>query len=378
MGALSKRTLSALIGSIYDCAIDPSRWEQTLAGVAEALQGEKAILCLNDLEQDRVLIEKSVGWEPRWLEERAKHLAEVHHVLRPWLMQRSGLDEPFVATREIPANQLETAPYVRECLRPQGIADVAHFFLIATPIHYSELALFWQDRHGPMTEREIELGGLLLPHLRRAVTISNVLDIRTIEHARMAEALDVLRHGVVLTNEAGAVLHANRSAEQMVQTGGPIGICGGMLRAKSRHANGELRKAIQLAANDESQIGKTGTAIRLTEPDVAPIFAHVLPMTGGELRTRLQPSAAAAVFIEVAPDRPSSSLDAVAAGFQLTPAETRVLAGLVSGRTLAETADDLGIARTTARTHLDSIFRKTGTSRQAELMILTTRLASLP
>jgi DNA-binding CsgD family transcriptional regulator/PAS domain-containing protein len=378
MGALSNRTLSALIGSIYDCAIDPSRWEQTLASIAEALQGEKAILCLNDLEQDRVLIDKSVGWEPRWLEERAKHLAEIHHVLRPWLMQRSGLDEPFVATREIPAGQLETAPYVRECLRPQGIADVAHFFLIATPIHYSELALFWQDRHGPMTEREIELGGLLLPHLRRAVTISKVLDTRTIEHARMAEALDVLRHGVVLTNEAGAVLHANRSAEQMVQTGGPIGICGGRLRAKSQHANGELRKAIQLAANDESQMGKTGTAIRLTEPDVAPIFAHVLPMTGGELRTRLPPRAAAAVFIEVASDRPGSSLDAVAAGFKLTPAETRVLAGLVSGRTLAETADDLSVARTTARTHLDSIFRKTGTSRQAELMMLTTRLASLP
>jgi PAS domain-containing protein len=44
------------------------------------------------------------------------------------------------------------------------------------------------------------------------VTISKVLDVRTIERARMAEALDALRCAVVLTNEHGIILHANRSA----------------------------------------------------------------------------------------------------------------------------------------------------------------------
>jgi DNA-binding CsgD family transcriptional regulator len=107
------------------------------------------------------------------------------------------------------------------------------------------------------------------------------------------------------------------------------------------------------------------------------VFAHVLPMTGGELRTLLQPSAVAAVFIEAAPNG-LSGVDALAAGFKLTPAETRVLAGLLSGRTLSETADELGVARTTARTHLDNIFCKTGVSRQAELLKLATRVTSLP
>jgi hypothetical protein len=42
-------------------------------------------------------------------------------------------------------------------------------------------------RQSLITEREIELGGLLLPHIRRAVTISNVLDVKTIERSRLAE-----------------------------------------------------------------------------------------------------------------------------------------------------------------------------------------------
>jgi DNA-binding CsgD family transcriptional regulator len=60
----------------------------------------------------------------------------------------------------------------------------------------------------------------------------------------------------------------------------------------------------------------------------------------------------------------------VAAAYGLTPAETRLLESLLAGRNLAETATSLGVALTTAKTHLDRIFQKTGVRRQAELMRL--------
>jgi len=108
---------------------------------------------------------------------------------------------------------------------------------------------------------------------------------------------------------------------------------------------------------------------------VPPIFAHVLPLTGSDFRTRLQPAAVAAVFIGAPPDAQDGA-DAVAAAFGLTPAETRLLASLFAGRTLAETAATLGIAGTTAKTHLEHIFSKTGVTRQTELMRLWTGLTS--
>jgi hypothetical protein len=86
----------------------------------------------------------------------------------------------------------------------------------------------------------------------------------------------------------------------------------------------------------------TGLAIRLTEPDVPPIFAHVLPLTGSDFRTRLQPAAVAAVFVGAPPDAQDGG-DTLAAAYGLTPAGTRVLASLFAGRTLAETAATLGI-----------------------------------
>jgi DNA-binding CsgD family transcriptional regulator len=158
--------------------------------------------------------------------------------------------------------------------------------------------------------------------------------------------------------------------------GGPIQSAQGVLQATAPSAASELRSALALAARNEAAIGKTGLAIRLTEPDVPPIFAHVLPLTGSDFRTRLQPAAVAAVFIGAPPDAQDGA-DTVAAAFGLTPAETRLLASLFTGHTLAETAATLGIGGTTAKTHLEHIFLKTGVTRQAELMRLWTGLISI-
>ena len=66
----------------------------------------------------------------------------------------------------------------------------------------------------------------------------------------------------------------------------------------------------------------------------------------------------------------------MAAAFGLTPAETKVLPSLFAGRMLAKTAATLGIAGSTAKTHLEHIFLKTGVTRQADLMRLWTGLIS--
>jgi DNA-binding CsgD family transcriptional regulator len=360
---------------IYDCALDPSRWERTLAEVMEALDCHGITLTLSDLRYDRILLQKAAGLEAPILEQLPKHAPEMIARQRDALASWPSLDEPHVVSRHFTPAYIETSPYFQEWARPTGIVDTMTLFLMHTPMHLAGLYLGRNERQGIITEREIELGKLLLPHVRRAVTISKVLDVRTIEGTRMAEALDALRCAVVLTNEHGIILHANRVAEHMLDAGGPIHSAKGTLQAIAPSAASELRSAITLAACNEAGIGKTGLAIRLTEPDVPPIFAHVLPLTGSDFRTRLQPAAVAAVFIGTPPDAQDGA-DTLAAAYGLTPAETRVLASLFAGRTLAEAAATLGIAATTAKTHLEHIFLKTGVTRQAELMRLWTGLIS--
>ena len=62
--------------------------------------------------------------------------------------------------------------------------------------------------------------------------------------------------------------------------------------------------------------------------------------------------------------------------FGLAPAEARLALHLVAGETLRSAAVKLSISYETARTCLKSIFNKTGTCRQAELVIVI--LTALP
>ena len=372
---ISPQALSDLIGSIYDCALDPSRWDRTLADVSQALDCFALLLALTDLRHERLLIHKAAGVKPEQFERLSIYLPEVNAMLGRALASWPSFDEPHVMSRHLSPAYIEKSPYFQEWQNPLGMIDFMMFFLMHAPTHLSTFGVGRNERQGIITDREIELGKLLLPHLRRPVTISNLLDIRTAEGTRMAEALDALRCAVLLINEHGTILHANHSAEHMLDKGGPIQSAQGVLQATTPSAASELRSALALAAGNEAGIDKTGLAIRLTEPDVPPIFAHVLPLTGSDFRTRLQPAAVAAVFIGAPPDAQDGA-DAMAAAFGLTPAETKVLASLFGGRTLNETAAALGITRPTAKTHLEHIFLKTGVTRQAELMRLWTGLIS--
>ena len=62
--------------------------------------------------------------------------------------------------------------------------------------------------------------------------------------------------------------------------------------------------------------------------------------------------------------------EAFARLYSLTGGELRVLLALAQGLGAKEAADMLGIGEPTVRTHLQRLFSKTGTSRQAELLQL--------
>ena len=69
-------------------------------------------------------------------------------------------------------------------------------------------------------------------------------------------------------------------------------------------------------------------------------------------------------------------IDLLQRHFGLTQAEARVALHLVAGETLRSAEVKLSITYETARTHLKNIFNKTGTCRQAELLVVI--LTALP
>jgi hypothetical protein len=101
--AISPQALSGLIGSIYDCALDPSRWERTLADVMEALDCHGIALILTDLRYDLLLLHKTVGIEPDQVERVLKYIPDLHAAISEALTSLPCLDEPHVESRHLSA-----------------------------------------------------------------------------------------------------------------------------------------------------------------------------------------------------------------------------------------------------------------------------------
>ncbi|HET9573741.1 MAG TPA: helix-turn-helix transcriptional regulator, partial [Methyloceanibacter sp.] len=71
-----------------------------------------------------------------------------------------------------------------------------------------------------------------------------------------------------------------------------------------------------------------------------------------------------------------SSPEVIGKTYNLTPAEMRVLGGIVEIGGVPEVAAELGVADTTVKTHLRRLFEKTGSSRQADLVKLVAGFAT--
>src|SRR6185437_9215067 len=79
---------------------------------------------------------------------------------------------------------------------------------------------------------------------------------------------------------------------------------------------------------------------------------------------------AAIVFVADPDSAPRTAQDQLRNLYRLTPAEAAVAMAIARGEGLQAVADELEISLTTARTHLQHVFEKTETRRQAELVRL--------
>jgi DNA-binding CsgD family transcriptional regulator/PAS domain-containing protein len=373
---LSGDVLSHLIGLVYDCALEPERWPDTLSCLRNALDFANASLSLVALPSGEVLLDNMSSADPIWIERAPQSRKEV---LEIWggeeKVQSYPLGEPLVLSRLRPRSEWENSRYFQNWARPHGIHDILAIGLARDATSLGSLAFGRHDSAGEIGDLEVEAARLLIPHLRRSAAISRLLDVKSVVAATFETALDALAVAIVLTDAELRIVHANVAGRDMLACRDPIRSENGRLAVRSTAAGAALGVAVRRAGENDAAIGRRGFGIPAPRADGAPCVLHVLPLSQGDLRPGLAPSAVAAIFVAPAVSPPPPPHEAMAALFDLTPAESRVFEQIAAGNTLAETAEALGIEVTTTKTHLARLFDKTGTHRQAHLVRLGATLA---
>ena len=185
----------------------------------------------------------------------------------------------------------------------------------------------------------------------------------------LAVALDLLRMSVIVTDCAAQIVYVNCHARTLLDERRLLRVCAGKLSAANPKSALQIRQAIRRCTLSEPTPAlPLGISVALLRTDEPSVPAWVLPMPqtseGGDLRR-------AAIFIRNTVDLFSE--DMFASIYGATIAELRVLKPLLRGMSVYEVSAALKLSRNTVRTHLKSLFAKTGTTRQSELL----RLAAL-
>jgi DNA-binding CsgD family transcriptional regulator/PAS domain-containing protein len=362
----------ALIGSLYDAAVEPGEWRSLPTRLVRFFEAGSATLWLWPKRHGEFESLETFGWTKKELDAYRDHYAERDI----WSIEgvKQPLGSALLMSEVVPSSRLMESEFYRDLGRHLGL-----FYCMGTalPVDDRQLCILGLQRprsrpdFGASDQRLLRL---LIPHLERALQLRNRVEAIRQEGRLAFAALDALAVAVVIVDTKGTVLHANPAAETLAAQQDGISLQGRQL-AIGGAAGCELRRLVRDAAN--SSIGRAGGAGgSLAVPRRSGRRAYSLlitPLPAGQMADALQRPCAAVFILD--PEKQSGLPGEVLSQlFGLSAAEARVLIELGSGQSVEQIADAHCVSRNTVRTQIQRIFEKTGTRRQAEAVALVSRL----
>jgi len=363
--------LTRLIATIYDAALDSGLWPNALAAIADFVDGRVGGLLNRDSTKPQLNAHWYAGGDPHWM----RLYVETYSRLGPVATTSPGQVGQILSIPDLlPYEEFRRSRFFREWAEPQDLIDVAVAVLDKSAGGIAYLGMARDAETGMVDAAMRERMALVVPHVRRAMQIGKAIEFKQAETATFIDVLDGLSVGLFLIDAGGRIVHANAAGSGMLGAGDLLRSSGGRLVAGDARVEQSLRETAAAAANDD--VGAASIVVPLRARDDERYVAHMLPLASGARRRSGEThGAAAALFVRKAELQYPSPPEVIGRTYDLTPAELRVLLGIVEIGGVPEVAAALGISDTTVKTHLGRLFAKTGTARQADLVKLVAGFA---
>ena len=265
-------------------------------------------------------------------------------------------------------DQMDNDPQVRDFLRPRGMGWAVGTVL---SVPNGDNIIFSIEREyvkGPFEDAVVGRLDVLRPHLARAAVLSSRLGF---ERARaVAQALQAVGLPTAVLRTGGRLAATNALFDKLMP--------GVIEDRRSRVAlvNRDSDRLLETALAKLDRGVMQGEVMSIAVPAASgrsPMALHLIPVCGVAHDIFSQ---AVSILIATPVDRNASPNAELLEGlFDLTRTEARIARAIAQAQSIQEIADLYGVSTGTVRNQLKSIFAKTGTGRQVELVRLLSGLA---
>ncbi|QWG21563.1 LuxR family transcriptional regulator [Bradyrhizobium sediminis] len=358
--------LSKLISEIYDAALDPSLWEHVVGKAGRFVGGPAASIFSKSPISGEGNVHYESGIGPHYWELYCGKYVKLDPTTTGHYFADVG--QPIAVADLMPYDQFLDTRIYKEWVQPQGLVDFVSAVLDKSMTTAAFFGVFRHERDGIADADTRRRMRLIVPHVRRALLVGRLIDLKSAEVATFADTLDGLNTGICLVDSSGRIVHANLACHVILDAGDPLFAIAGRIAARDAQTHHFLLQLFAAAGDGDAAMGTQGIALPLTGQDGTRYVIHVLPLTSGARRITGIAYAAAAVFIRRVAFEALSPPEVIARTYKLTPTELRVLLAIVEVGGVPEVAAALGVGETTIKTHLRRLFGKTGANRQADLV----------
>lgn len=364
-----KPDLEKLLGVLYDADGGSGDFTPFLAELGRNMQSHVLAIQTFDARSGNICTESSIGLDQSWASTYSDSASENLWYIRggPRLLSHGICDdEQMDCTQDIRRTR-----FYADFLRPTDIEHAMALRLSTEPTgEISVLTVNRSERSGAFDTAERHLANQLLPHLQNARSLHKRIHSLETRQAVFQSTLNHVHEGVFHLAADGRILFANENAQSMISAASIV--------------RREGRRLIPVHAADCLAMYKALQGIA-TSPGGA---AHHLRMHGRDNRLggllTLCPApptnspwslnnVVAIAFVQILDQPPPSAGTRLQTAWQFTRAECQLAQLLMQGLSLDEAAGRVGVSKNTVRSQVRSMYEKTGTHRQGELVALLFR-----
>jgi DNA-binding CsgD family transcriptional regulator/PAS domain-containing protein len=375
MGAVRADAFETVVQRFFEAAVVPERWPDALDTLAEACGAEAACaIPVSGLVPSAFVCSHRgaeafhdfvTSWSAPDLNTRMSRAMAL--VQRGW---RGIITEHDAYSLE----ELARDPFHQEFILPHGLSSFAGAVVAQAPGIMLPISIERRIVEGPFLRDEVTLMNQLFTQVQTAGDLA--VRIGMAATARVADAMGATGHPAALLGRDGRILHMNARFELLL--GESLHVRTGRLHAGQGEAERALVAAIDRALRHDGRIREPFTAVVLPRrAGLRPLLAQVVPVVG-LAHDILHLVAAIVTLTDLGAVETPPAAALLEQAFGLTPAEARLAAKLAGGATLPEISASERVSRETLRSRLKAIFDKTGTSRQAELVLLLSKVMTPP